>query len=99
MIAFVRTACIAPGKTRSMMEFAHEIAAHFKSVYDVPLEVLLPIGGNPSRIAWSGRYKDLAALESVTLKMATDKAYWALVEKHSSDFVPGSLHDSIWRTA
>ena len=99
MITFVRTACIAPGKTRSMMEFAHEIAAHFKSTYSVELEVLMPIGGNPSRVAWSGRYKDLAAMEAVTLKMATDKAYWALVEKHTADFVPGSLHDAIWRTA
>lgn len=98
MIAFIRTACIAPGKTRSMIEFAHEIATHFKNTYDVSLEILLPVGGNPSRIAWSGRYKDLAAMENVTLKLADDKAYWALVEKHTADFVPGSLHDSIWRT-
>lgn len=98
MIAFIRTACIAPGKTRSMIEFAHEIATHFKNTYDVSLEVLLPVGGNPSRIAWSGRYKDLAAMEVVTLKLANDKAYWALVEKHTADFVPGSVHDSIWRT-
>lgn len=98
MIVFVRTACIAPGRTRSMIGFAHEVAAHFKSAYGVPLEVLLPVGGNPARIAWSGRYADLAAMEAVTLKMTADTAYWALVEKHSADFVPGSVHDSIWRT-
>lgn len=98
MIAFVRTAGIGPGKTGSALAFAKEISTHFEKNYDVKLEVLLPIGGNPQRIAWSARYKDLAALEAVNAKVRTDKAYWELVNKHAGDFVTGSVHDAIWTT-
>ncbi|MEO6030358.1 MAG: hypothetical protein ABIP61_00415 [Burkholderiaceae bacterium] len=98
MIAFVRTAGIAPGKTGNVLTFAKEVAAHFQKQYDVTLEVLLPVGGNPARIAWSGRYKDLAAMEAVNTRMMADKAYQELVGKHVGDFVPGSLRDAIWKT-
>jgi hypothetical protein len=97
MIAFSRTAGIAPGKTASAIGFAHEIAAYMKSSYGVDLEVLLPIGGNPQRIAWSTRYKDLAAMEAVSAKLLADKKYLAITGKGSDNFMPGSMRDSIWR--
>lgn len=98
MIAFVRTAGINPGKTASAIAFAHEIAGHMKNTYDIQLEVLRPVGGNPARIAWSARYKDLAAMEAVNQKLAVDKAYWELVNKNSGDFAAGSINDAIWTT-
>lgn len=98
MIAFVRTAGVAPGKTGAAIGFAHEIAAYLKSAYGVDLEVLRPIGGNPQRIAWSARYKDLAALEAVNAKTLADKQYGAMVGKASDNFVAGSMHDAIWQT-
>lgn len=98
MIAFNRTACIAPGKTASALAFAHEIAAYMKDAYAVELEVLLPIGGNPQRIAWSARYKDLAALDAVNGKILADKKYWEIVGKNSDNFLAGSVRDSMWRT-
>ena len=98
MIAFNRTANIAPGKTASAIGFAHEIAGHLKAGYGVELEILMPIGGNPQRIAWSTRYKDLAALDAVSQKLLGDKQYWELVGKASDLFIAGSMHDSIWRT-
>ena len=98
MITFVRTAGITPGKTSSGLTFAKEVAAHFQKQYDVTLEVLMPVGGNPARIAWSGRYKDLAAMEAVNTRMFADKAYLELVAQHHGDFVAGSLRDAIWKT-
>lgn len=98
MISFVRVAGVAPGKTAAAIGFAHEIAAYMKSAYGVELEVLRPIGGNPQRIAWSARYKDLAALEAVNAQTLADKQYWAMVGKSSENFVAGSMHDSIWQT-
>jgi hypothetical protein len=98
MIAFVRTAGIAPGKTASAIAFAHEIAAYMKSNYGVELEVMLPVGGNPARIAWSARYENLAALETVNAKSLTDKRYWEIVGKNIDLFMPGSLNDAIWRS-
>jgi hypothetical protein len=97
MISFVRVAGVAPGKTAAAIGFAHEIAAYMNSAYGVELEVLRPIGGNPQRIAWSARYKDLATLEDVTNKTLADKQYWAMVGKASENFVAGSMHDSIWQ--
>ncbi len=98
MIAFNRTASIAPNKTASAIGFAHEISAYMKDAYGVELEVLLPIGGNPQRIAWSARYKDLAALDAVSTKLISDKRYWELVGKSSDNFLPGSIRDTMWRT-
>jgi hypothetical protein len=98
MIAFNRVVGIAPGKTASAIGFAHEIAAYFKSSYGVDLEVLLPIGGNPQRIAWSARYKDLAQMDAVQQKMLQDQQYLAMVGKGVENFVGGSMHDTIWRT-
>jgi hypothetical protein len=60
--------------------------------------VLRPIGGNPQRIAWSARYKDIATLEDVNTKTLADKQYWALVGKGIEDFVAGWMRDSIWQT-
>jgi hypothetical protein len=99
MIAFVRTACIAPGKNAAAMTFARAIAAHLKTTQGIELEVLRPIGGNPSRIAWSARYKDLATFETVTAKLAGDNAYWELVGKNSDCFLAGSFNDAIWTTS
>ena len=98
MIVFNRTANIAPGKTASAIAFAHEIAGHLKASDDLDPTVLQPVGGNPQRIAWSTRYKDLAALDALTQKLPTDKKYWELVGKASDNFIAGSMHDSIWRT-
>ena len=98
MIAFVRTVGIAPGKTAVAIRFAHEIAAYSKSAFDVQLEVLSPIGGNPQRIAWSARYKDLAAMEAMRGKMLKDKQYLELTGKATENFVGGSMHDAIWQT-
>ena len=97
MIAFNRIASIAPGKTPSAIKFAHEIAAYMKEAYKVELEILLPIGGNPQRIAWSTRYKDFAAFDAVSSKLLSDKHYWEIVGKSADNFLAGSLRDSVWR--
>jgi hypothetical protein len=97
MIAFNRTASIAAGKTATAIAFAHEISAYMKEAYGLELEILLPIGGNPQRIAWSTRYKDLAAFDVVSSKLIADKHYWEIVGKSADNFIPGSMRDSIWR--
>ncbi len=98
MINFYRTAGIAPGKTASVVGFAHEIAAYMKDAYGVSLEVMMPIGGNPQRIGWASRYPDLAAMDAVNGKLLGDKKYWEMIGKASDGFIAGSVHDSIWRT-
>jgi hypothetical protein len=76
----------APGKTSNAIKFAHEITAYVKEAYKIELEILLPIGGNPQRIAWTTRYKDLAAFDAVSSKLLSDKHYWEVVGKGADNF-------------
>ncbi len=97
MIVFTRTASIAPGKTVGAIGFAHQVAAYLKASAGIELEVLMPIGGNPNRITWSGRYPNLAEFEERQLKMAADEKYMHLVASGHDLFISGSVFDSIWR--
>jgi hypothetical protein len=98
MIAFFRTAGIAPGKNASMFAFSKEIVAYIKEAYGFDVEVLLPVGGNPQRIGWTSRHKDLAAFDEIGMRLIADQKYWEIVNKYTDCFAPGSVNDEIWRT-
>jgi len=95
MITFIRTISIAPGKTRKAMAFGHDIARYIKEKHGTTIEVLMPMGGNPSRIAWFARFDGLAQLETLTGKLLAEGQYMELVEKNADTFLAGSLHDEI----
>jgi hypothetical protein len=97
MIAFYRSACIAPGKGGSAMTFAREIAAYIKDKHGTDVQVGIPIGGNPNRVGWSVRYDSLAALETIQTKMLADQKYLDMVARGADNFIAGSVHDEIWR--
>ena len=61
MIRFVRTASIAPGKFGDAVAFAKQISEFVRRQYGVQLEVLMPVGGNPYRIAWRAEYEGLVS--------------------------------------
>ena len=69
-----------------------------KTACGVEPEVLQPIGGNPQRIAWSARSRDLAAPEDVNAKTLADKPCGSVVGKASENLIASSMHDSIWQT-
>jgi hypothetical protein len=58
----------------------------------------MPIGGNPGRIAWHARYESLGQWEALTAKLIADTDYMGTIAKNSGTFLPGSVHDEIWRT-
>lgn len=98
MISIFRTAAIAPGKDAAAIAFAREILAHLKKNYDVEAELLRPIDGNPQRIAWSLRYKDLAEFERARARVLGDAQYQEILGKAPGIFVAGSLNDALWQT-
>ena len=98
MIRFTRTACIAPGKLADALAFAGKIAQHIKSTTGVPVEVMMPVGGNPMRIVWTGTYDNLAAMEAQQAKLMADKAYLKLLGEAGPLFLGGATHDDVWRT-
>jgi hypothetical protein len=98
MITQIRSAAVAPGKTGDAIAFANQIAKHVKEKYGTTVELLMPIGGNPGRIAWRISYESMSQWEALTAKLLADPDYQAAVVKNSATFLPGSVHDDFWRT-
>jgi hypothetical protein len=98
MISFTRIATIAPGKNAAAMAFARQVATYIKDTHKAQIDVGLPVGGNPSRVSWRSTHASLAELETAILALAVDQGYADLLAKGAELFLPGSLHDEIWRT-
>ena len=98
MIAFTRTAAIAPGKNAGAMAFSQEVCAHIKDKHGIKVDVSIPVGGNPNRIAWRATYASLAEFETSFGALMTDQAYAAMLAKAADLFSPGSVHDEIWQS-
>jgi len=79
MIVVIRTAAIAPGKTGDSIAFANHMAKLLKDKYSVTVEVLMPIGGNPGRIAWRSSYESVAQWEAPAAKVLADSDYMGAV--------------------
>ncbi len=99
MITFFRTAVIAPGKTHEAMTFAHQAAKMIEAKVGIKVNLMRPVGGNPSRIGWVASYDNLAAFESTATKLLADADYRKLLESSAPSFLPGSLHDELWTMA
>jgi hypothetical protein len=97
VIHFQRSASVAPGKAIAAMSFAREVAAHIKAKTGLEVKIGTPIGGNPSRIGWFVQYENLAALEDTQAKLLQDQKYLEIITKSADNFIPGSVHDEIWR--
>jgi hypothetical protein len=97
MINFHRSASVAPGRVIAAMAFAREVAAHIKGKTGLEVKIGMPIGGNPNRIGWYVQYENLAALEDTQAKLLQDQKYLELIAKSADNFIPGSVHDEIWR--
>ena len=98
MITMIRSAAIAPGKVGDAITFAHKIAKHILDTYGVKLTLSMPIGGNPNRIAWIATYAGVAEWDAFGSKLMSDPDYMAAVAANSATFLPGSIHDELWRS-
>jgi hypothetical protein len=98
MITFVRTVSIAPGKLAEIMDFSQKVVKHVKDKHGLPIQLIMPIGGNPNRIAYVTTYPSLAEFEAASTKLTTDADYQKLVAANAANVIPGSVHDEIWRS-
>ena len=98
MITFVRTGAIAPGKHAAVAVFAGKIVDYYKQTYDTQIELMRPIGGNPNRIAFVARYRDLAAFDAISVRSQSDAKYLELLASGADLFNAGSIDDAIWRS-
>jgi hypothetical protein len=97
MIAFVRSYSIMPGKTPDAVAVAHKIKKHAKENHGFEINLIMPIGGNPNRIAFVSTAPSLAEFEGNLDKMAADAEWQKLIAGNAGNVVPGSVHDEIWR--
>lgn len=97
MITGMRTASIAPGKTGDALAFSQQILGHLNEKHGATAELLMPVGGNPSRLGWLSRYENLAQYDAFGTKLLADKVFWELTANNGRTFLAGSLHDQIWR--
>ena len=98
MIRFVRTASIAPGKVGDALAYARKISEYVGKKHGVQMEVMMPVGGNPHRVAWRIEFANLGAMEAFQSKLLLDAKFMELSSKAGANFVAGSLNDVIWRT-
>src|SRR5581483_2427307 len=97
MIYFSRSATIAPGKTVPAPSFARDVASLIKNKVGKDVTIGVPVGGQAGRVAWFVAYDSLAQLEEFQVTLMQDSEYMAMLAKGGENFVPGSLHDDIWR--
>ena len=97
MIAFVRFVSIMPGKTHDALAIAHKIKKHAKEKHGSEINLMMPIGGNPNRIAYVSTADHLADLEGALEKIAADAEWQKLIADNAGNVIPGSVHDEIWR--
>ena len=98
MVTVIRSGAIAPGKTAEALAFAHQIKKLIKDKFGIPAELLLPVGGNPSRIGFKSNYENLGEWEAFATKALADADYMAAITNNGAIFLPGSVNDDIWRS-
>ena len=98
MITFVRTAAVAPGKLADAMAFNQQVTKLAKDKFGLDVHASTPIGGNPGRMAWTTSYPSLAEFDAMSIKINADADYQKLLAANVATFVPGSVHDELWRS-
>ena len=72
MVTVFRSGAIAPGKTGEALAFAHQIKKLINEKYGITIELLVPVGGNPGRIAFKSNYQGLGEWETLSAKLWAD---------------------------
>ncbi len=99
-IRFQRTFSIAAGKNQEAAQFAKEVAQYISDNYSETTTVAYTeYLGDLGKVNWFADYEDLATLESVFQRVATDQGYQAIVAKARAAgiFVQGTGHDTVYR--
>jgi hypothetical protein len=86
MITFVRTAAVAPGKLADAMAFNQQVTKLAKDKFGLDVQASIPIGGNPSRMAWTTSYPSLAEFDAMSIKINADADYHKLLDVNVASF-------------
>ena len=98
MVTMIRSAAIAPGKAGDAVQFAYNVTKFIHDKYGVKIHIMMPIGGNPNRIGWQITYESVADWDALGSKLLADPEYGAMVAANAATFIPGSVHDDLWKS-
>lgn len=97
MISWFRTYQSKIGTMPALLDLSREAATHLESTYGIKVEVYTQLGGDPMRIGLLGRYNDLAGVDTLNQKIASDSK-WADIMSRGADLaVEGSIEDAWWQ--
>jgi hypothetical protein len=97
MITVVRTASALPGETGDAIAWAKEVARLVKRVTGKEQVVATAFAGLLSDIAWIAQYDNITQFDELRTKVLSDEQYIDALKKARNLFVPGSLHDHVWK--
>jgi hypothetical protein len=97
MITFVRSMAFSPGKNAEVMSFTRQAKKLLKERYSIELHAHIPIGGLPTRVAYSATFNNLTELEDAMTKLLADEDYLRLLAAFFPHIVAGSMRDELWR--
>ena len=98
MIHLHRTATIANGKMREAVSWSLQIAEDARSIMGIPVEVVMPVGGNFFDVGWKVQYQSMDAVEKSMAMLNGDARYLDLLQQAETLFVPGTAREELWRS-
>ncbi|HEY9104242.1 hypothetical protein [Chitinimonas sp.] len=100
MITVIRTGTVNGGSNlAAAMGWAQKTSGFLREHHQLNVTVLTPVGGNPHRLGWMVTVADMAEFERKSLAFVTDPRYHELLAAGRDLFIPGSVEDTIWRSA
>jgi hypothetical protein len=99
MIQFFRTASVAPGRMTDAIAHAKAIAEHLETNHGYKVQVYVPCAGRVGQIQWRTEHRDMGELEARLTKMNADPKMAEFGKRGPELYLPGTIEDSIWRTA
>lgn len=97
MIRAIRSASIGSGKLKEALEFARDIKSYLKQSQGMEVLIAMPVAGDPNRISWTSEFKNMGDYEDIKMALMMDQKYLEIVGRSGEIFLPGSMHDEIWR--
>ena len=100
MIKVIRSVQVQSGKGREAAQWAQEVTDWLNARQPGSnIQVFREVFGHAGTLYWLGDAEDIATIERQTAEREPDPEWRALVERAASLLLPGSLHDTLLRSA
>ena len=100
MIKHIRSVRVQNGKAGQAAQWGQEVADWLNARWpDTNAQVFREVFGDAGTLYWIGDFEDIATIERRTAEREADPEWRALMQRNVDLFVPGSLHDTLLRSA